>query len=67
MGMTLGELANLMITCGCHTAINLDGGSSKRMLVNGKVVDLPSTELLSKGNGKKRIRPVHTAILISSK
>ncbi len=67
MGMTLGELANLMITCGCHTAINLDGGSSKRMLINGEVVDLPSTELVSEGDAGQRVRPVYTAILMSSR
>jgi hypothetical protein len=67
LGMTLGEVANLMITCGCHTAINLDGGSSKRMLIDGEVVDLPSTELVSKGKKKQRIRSVNTAILMSSK
>ena len=66
LGMTLGEIANLMVIYGCHTAINLDGGSSKRMLVNGEVVDLPSTELVSKRDSRQRIRHVYTAILLSS-
>ncbi len=65
LGMTLGELAELLIALGCHTAMNLDGGSSKRMVVDGEVVDLPSTEVISHDNAPARIRPVHTAIFLT--
>ncbi|MCP4692326.1 MAG: phosphodiester glycosidase family protein, partial [Desulfobacterales bacterium] len=65
LGMSLGELARLLIALGCHTAMNLDGGSSKRMMVDGEVVDLPSTEVIADEAAPTRIRPVHTAIFLN--
>lgn len=41
IGMTLMELANFMQSIGCVGAINLDGGGSTVMYVNGKVVNKP--------------------------
>ena len=41
-GMTLRELAELMSTLGAHNAINLDGGGSSAMVVNGIVASRPS-------------------------
>ena len=41
IGMTLMELANFMQSIGCVGAINLDGGSSTVMYVNGRVVNKP--------------------------
>ena len=41
IGMTLIELANFMQSIGCVGAINLDGGGSTVMYVNGKVVNKP--------------------------
>ena len=41
IGMTLMELANFMHSIGCIGAINLDGGGSTVMYVNGKVVNKP--------------------------
>ena len=41
IGMTLMELANFMQSIGCVGAINLDGGGSTVMYVNGKVVNNP--------------------------
>lgn len=43
IGMTLMELANFMQSIGCVGAINLDGGGSTVMYVNGKVVNNPQT------------------------
>ena len=43
IGMTLMELANFMQSIGCIGAINLDGGGSTVMYVNGKVVNNPQT------------------------
>jgi hypothetical protein len=42
VGMTLSELARLMIEFGATDAINLDGGGSTTMVVEGKVVNTPS-------------------------
>jgi len=45
LGMTLAGLGELMALLGCQDALNLDGGSSKRMCVRGEIVDLPTTEV----------------------
>lgn len=41
IGMTLMELANFMKSSGCIGAINLDGGGSTVMYVNGQIVNKP--------------------------
>ena len=42
VGMTLGELARMMKSFGCVNAMNLDGGGSTVMYVNGRVVNNPA-------------------------
>lgn len=42
IGMTLNELAYLMKSLGCVNAINLDGGGSTVMYVNGQIVNKPA-------------------------
>ena len=42
VGMTLGALARLMKSLGCTNAINLDGGGSSVMYVNGTVKNSPA-------------------------
>ncbi len=42
VGMTLPELAYFMTRIGVHTGMNLDGGGSTTMLVNGQVTNSPS-------------------------
>lgn len=65
-GLTLHATASLMKALGCERAMNLDGGSSKRMVIEGKIVDLPSTEVNTSDKiDPKRIRHVHTAIALS--
>lgn len=44
IGMTLMELANFMKSIGCTNAMNLDGGGSTVMYVNGKIVNNPQTQ-----------------------
>ena len=41
-GMTLEELAGVMVRLGARTAVNLDGGGSSTMVVNGVVANRPS-------------------------
>ena len=41
VGMTLWELGSLMKSLGCVNAINLDGGGSTVMYVNGQIVNQP--------------------------
>ena len=63
LGMTLGDVSRLMIRLGCVSAANFDGGSSKRMLVDGRIVDLPTTEIVAGESDVTRVRPVHSAVL----
>jgi exopolysaccharide biosynthesis protein len=57
IGMTLAELARLLIEFGAVEAINLDGGGSTTMVVKGAIVNRPSDP-----TGE---RPVSDAILVS--
>ncbi len=50
-GATLGEEANLLKDLGCIEALNLDGGGSSCMLINGKETIKPSS------NGVQRAVP----------
>ena len=42
VGMTLGELARMMKGFGCINAMNLDGGGSTVMYVQGRIVNSPA-------------------------
>lgn len=42
IGLTLNELAQFMKSIGCTNAMNLDGGGSTVMYVNGKIVNKPA-------------------------
>ena len=64
LGMTLAEVASLLRTLGCVRATNLDGGSSKRMVVDGRTRDLPTTEIVAGAPEDAPVRPVYTALLI---
>lgn len=41
-GVKLDELAHIMVECGCYYAINLDGGGSSRLMVDGEVINEPT-------------------------
>ncbi len=59
VGMSLREIANLLLEFGARDAINLDGGGSTTMVVGGRVVNSPSDQ-----TGE---RAVSDAILFFSK
>ncbi|EJK49198.1 hypothetical protein THAOC_31956 [Thalassiosira oceanica] len=72
LGLTLRGTSDLLRSLGCVTAMNLDGGSSKRMAIlqtgGHKVVCLSTTEIKAQSddNCKNKgvpSRPVHSAIL----
>lgn len=44
IGMTLIELSNFMKSVGCYNAMNLDGGGSTVLYVNGRVVNCPQVK-----------------------
>jgi exopolysaccharide biosynthesis protein len=43
-GVTLVELARVMLQLGAHDAMNFDGGGSTTMVVDGKIVNRPSDQ-----------------------
>lgn len=57
-GASLTQLAQLLLSAGCIEALNLDGGGSSTMLVNGKETIKPSD--------KTGQRPVPAVLIISS-
>ncbi len=59
IGMTLDEFAELFMKLGCYNALNLDGGGSSTMWVNGKIVNSPSDAAGP--------RPISDAILVLDK
>lgn len=62
-GMTLPELSSFLQKLGCHMALNLDGGGSSTLYLNGKIVNNPENEL-----DEKIVlpisRPIGDAILV---
>jgi exopolysaccharide biosynthesis protein len=42
VGMTLAEAAGFLYSLGVTTALNLDGGGSTTLVIDGKVVNVPS-------------------------
>lgn len=59
-GLTLKELANVMLELGCKGAVNLDGGGSTSLIVNGEKTVLP-------GNNNGIERAVISALLIKER
>lgn len=62
LGLTLRATGAMLGALGCPDVLNLDGGSSKRMVVDGAAVDVATTEV-GPTDGPPRVRPVHTALL----
>jgi hypothetical protein len=44
-GLTLDELAELLVELGCHTALNLDGGGSTSLVSDGQLCNRPRAGL----------------------
>lgn len=72
VGMTLQDCADLLRSLGCKIGMNLDGGDSKRMVVEGRVVDRPGRQLEWPGpaaaahaDQPAALRSVHTGVLLS--
>jgi exopolysaccharide biosynthesis protein len=41
VGMTLAELSEFLVKLGCQEAINLDGGGSTELILEGQVLNSP--------------------------
>jgi hypothetical protein len=55
-GMSLAEMATMMVRLGVYEGMNMDGGGSTTMVVEGKLVNRPSD--------KEGERPVGSALLV---
>lgn len=61
-GMTMNELADLMLQLGCVEALNLDGGRSSIMVIEGSVINEPCGKIQDAEG--KNVQAVSDAILI---
>lgn len=66
LGLTLPELATLMLKLGCSSAINLDGGGSATLWMDGKIINHPIGDK-DEGMGQSVLRPVSDAIVFKKK
>ena len=61
-GMTLMKLTDLMISLGCSDAVNLDGGGSTTMWINGKpfggVVNMPCDNMKFDHEGERAVADI---------
>lgn len=65
-GITLRELANFMLAQGCISAINLDGGGSSSLYINGKYINNQVGDQ-DEASGVAVVRPVSDAIIFKKK
>jgi hypothetical protein len=64
LGLTLGDVTSVMRALGCIHAINMDGGSSKRLVLRGEPLDLPTTEIVAGAHVEESVRPVHNGFVV---
>lgn len=70
LGLSLHGCAAWMQGLGCVTAANMDGGSSKRLVLQGQVLDRPTTEVSASQDqpgDEQRVRPVFSGIAVIRK
>ncbi len=65
-GLTLPELAQLLLDLGCESAINFDGGGSSSLWMNGKVVNASFGDV-DESMGQLTVRPIADAIVFQKK
>ncbi len=66
IGLSLPDLANLMVTLGCHQAINLDGGGSSTLFLNGHIMNTTIGDK-DESQGLNTLRPVSDAIVVTKR
>jgi uncharacterized protein YigE (DUF2233 family) len=62
-GLTLVELARLMVALGCRDALNLDGGGSATLISGGRLQNLPRGDFETPEPGG---RPISTALVLAT-
>jgi exopolysaccharide biosynthesis protein len=63
-GLTLGELADVLVGLGARTALNLDGGGSASLVCHGELVNRPREQ---HGIELLEGRPVASALVFSAR
>ena len=66
IGLTIPELAELMVDLGCESAINLDGGGSSTMFIGNRIVN-ETTGDQDEALGRNVARPISDSIVIIPK
>lgn len=66
VGLTMSELANIMLDLGCVNAINLDGGGSSTMWIRDKIVNKTIGDS-DEAMGESRERPIASAIIFKTR
>ncbi len=64
LGLSLAGSAAWMQGLGCERAANMDGGSSKRLMLLGEVMDAPTTEVAHSSSNETRLRPVYSGLAV---
>lgn len=66
VGVTLPQLATFMQSVGCINAVNLSGGGDSTLVINGKLINVPTGTLIPGPNEEQPfpIRPVADCICI---
>jgi hypothetical protein len=62
-GLSLGEMAEVMLILGATEVLNLDGGSSATLIANGKLINRPRGGVRDKFEFYEKGRPVPNAIV----
>ena len=65
-GMKVLELAEFMHSIGCSSAINLDGGGSSTLYIDGKYINTAIGDV-DESAGQKIFRPVSDALVFRKK
>ncbi|BBJ31095.1 hypothetical protein RAS_02040 [Rickettsia asiatica] len=63
IGLTKAELAEYMLSLGCESAINLDGGGSSTLFMDGKIINNVTGDE-DEALGEHTVRSVSDAIVI---
>ncbi|RYE06599.1 MAG: phosphodiester glycosidase family protein [Rickettsiaceae bacterium] len=66
VGLSLDEMSQFMIKLGCDSAINLDGGGSSTMFIDGKIVNEVCGDK-DESLGINIVRPISDAIVVLPK
>jgi hypothetical protein len=61
-GVTIVELAQIMLDLGCYEAVNLDGGGSSVLVAADEVVNIPVD---AKGGNRNRLRKNASALVVT--